>query len=270
MKRYYVMLYLLCLLVAVVYAIIQIVSDQHLVAWVMVLLASAPMLVFMLAIGIFQTPRTREHLYPELALAIAGVIGAVLTGYMPAILLSLLLGVVGIVLYDFWYSVLGRNTELLKEGNYLPSFVLDTVDGAVVSSEALTATPRVWMLIRGNWCPLCMAQVKELAASYRELNALGVEVTVITPQPSTQTQKLADKFDVPIEFFVDKNSAAANILGLIHEGGVPAGMMGYGEDTVYPTVLITDKDGKLLYSDQTQNYRVRPEPEEFMKVFAEQ
>ncbi len=266
MKRYFVIPYLLSLFVVTIFSIIKIVAGEHAVAWVMVLLASVPMLVFMLIIGIFQTARTREHLYPELMLACVGVAGACYTGYLPAIMICGVFGVLGILLYDYWYSSLERETELLKEGNYLPSFVLDTVDGALVSSEALTITPRVWLFIRGNWCPLCVAQVKELAASYRELNSLGVEVTVITPQPSKETQKLAQKFDVPIEFFVDKNSVAADILGLVHKDGVPAGMMGYGEDTVYPTVLITDSEGKILYSDQTQNYRVRPEPEEFIKI----
>jgi hypothetical protein len=31
-------------------------------------------------------------------------------------------------------------------------------------------------------------------------------------------------------------------------------------------VIITDKEGKIIYSDFTTNYRVRPEPDEFIKV----
>ena len=270
MKRYFVLPYLLSLLIVTVYSIVKIVAAEHIVAWAMVLLASLPMFVFLMAIGIFQQARTREHLYPELVLAIIAVIGAGYAGHYPALLLCLVFGVIGVALYDFWYSPLDRETELLKEGKYLPAFVLDTVDGQVVSSADLTATPRVWLFIRGNWCPLCVAQVKELAASYRKLKEKGVDVTVITPQPSEQTRKLAEKFDVPIEFYVDRNGAAADILGLVHVGGVPAGMVGYGEDTVYPTVLITDDKGKILYSDQTANYRVRPEPEAFMRILNEQ
>ena len=55
------------------------------------------------------------------------------------------------------------------------------------------------------------------------------------------------------------------------ENGLPAGMeiLGYDKDTVYPTVLITDADGRIIYSDLTNNYRIRPEPEEFIKLLNE-
>jgi len=33
-----------------------------------------------------------------------------------------------------------------------------------------------------------------------------------------------------------------------------------------PTVIITDEDGKFLFSDETDNYRVRPEPELFLEI----
>jgi hypothetical protein len=40
----------------------------------------------------------------------------------------------------------------------------------------------------------------------------------------------------------------------------------WGSDTVLPTVIIADADGRILYSDQTDNYRVRPDPEIFLRV----
>ncbi len=46
--------------------------------------------------------------------------------------------------------------------------------------------------------------------------------------------------------------------------------LGYNKDTVIPTVIITDKDGKLIYVDLTDNYRVRPEPEIFIKIIDDQ
>ena len=33
-----------------------------------------------------------------------------------------------------------------------------------------------------------------------------------------------------------------------------------------PTILITDAGGKLIFADLTDNYRVRPEPETFLKI----
>jgi hypothetical protein len=35
---------------------------------------------------------------------------------------------------------------------------------------------------------------------------------------------------------------------------------------VLPTALFINAEGAIVYSDQTSNYRVRPEPEEYLRV----
>lgn len=54
------------------------------------------------------------------------------------------------------------------------------------------------------------------------------------------------------------------------KNGLPFGMqlLGYDSDTVMPTVIITDDEGKIIFADLTDNYRVRPEPETFMRVLS--
>ncbi len=111
-----------------------------------------------------------------------------------------------------------------------------------------------------------MAQIKEIATRYRELSALGAKIILIAPQPEQKTRSLADKFDVPFIFMTDIDNRAAQALGIEMKNGLPAGMemLGYDKDTVYPTVIITDTDGRIIYSDFTNNYRIRPEPDEFI------
>ena len=124
------------------------------------------------------------------------------------------------------------------------------------------------MFFRGNWCPLCMCQVKEITKQYRELAELGVRVALISPQPHHNAQLLSARFDVDFDFLVDPGARAAKTLGIFHANGVPAGLelLGYARDTVLPTVVVADREGKILFSDQTDNYRVRPEPSTFMSV----
>jgi hypothetical protein len=45
--------------------------------------------------------------------------------------------------------------------------------------------------------------------------------------------------------------------------------LGYDSETVLPTVIITDAGGKVLWSHQTDNYRVRPEPSLYLQVLRE-
>ena len=61
---------------------------------------------------------------------------------------------------------------------------------------------------------------------------------------------------------------AARQLGLDWQHGLPAGMqvLGYASETVLPTVVVIDAEGTILLADQTDNYRVRPEPGMFIDV----
>ena len=58
------------------------------------------------------------------------------------------------------------------------------------------------------------------------------------------------------------------VTGIASSSGIPAGMeiLGYDSETVMPTVLLTDTGGTIVYSHQTDNYRVRPEPGTFLEV----
>ena len=70
------------------------------------------------------------------------------------------------------------------------------------------------------------------------------------------------------EFLVDAGNKAANELGIAMKDGVPLGigLQGYDSDTVLPTVVITDGAGKIIFLDETDNYRVRPEPKTFFEA----
>jgi peroxiredoxin len=98
------------------------------------------------------------------------------------------------------------------------------------------------------------------------LEAQGVAIKVVTPQPEKDTRELAKRFKVPMQFYIDSDNGAAQLLGIVHRDGVPAGMPGYGTDTVFPTVLMCDDRGDIIFSDQTNNYRDRPSPELYLNV----
>lgn len=234
-------------------------------AWVGAMLAIAPFVFFILSLAVWKRARTGRHQAALLALAFVGT--ALSFGFYesPASWFALGLGLVPSLLYVYWYSVLDRSrSKGLVVGASLPAFELTDYEG-----RAVPRTPgkhALYMFVRGNWCPLCMAQVREVAEQYRELEARGVEVFLITPQPEKNTRELADRFDVPMRFCVDAENRIARQLGIDHVGGVAFMMepLGYGQDTVLPTVLIADPAGTIVFVDLTDNYRVRPEPSTFL------
>ena len=70
---------------------------------------------------------------------------------------------------------------------------------------------------------------------------------------------------------VDANNQVAQQLGIFAKNGLPLGLQvfGYENDTVLPTVLITDATGKIIFADLTDNYRMRPEPATFLAILDE-
>lgn len=243
--------------------------------WFGAMFTAMPILMFFGRAMIFKSiPRTSAH-FPlltfmaviGLALAVVNFIQSSMTH--PQALFAASIGFAGYMLYNFWFSKLGRERDpLLQQGQLLPSFTALDVTGETFFSESLKGKPAVLLFFRGNWCPLCMAQIKEVAAKYRELARHGVTVALISPQPEKNTQELAARFDVPFLFLTDKENKAARTLGIEMKNGLPAGMemLGYDKDTVLPTVIVTDASGRILYSDETNNYRIRPEPDEYIKV----
>lgn len=176
----------------------------------------------------------------------------------------------GTLVYLRWYSKFHRQLSAsIQPGADMPAFSLETLDGERMNrDDVLAGKATVLMFVRGNWCPLCVGQVKELAEEYRTLAEVGAQVIVVSSQPASKSQKLAWRVKAPIQFLLDKDNQAAQTLGILHKKGAFAGteLLGYEADVAYPTSLIINAAGRIIYSDQTDNYRLRPEPAEFMQV----
>ncbi|MBA2765279.1 MAG: peroxiredoxin family protein [Thermoleophilaceae bacterium] len=167
------------------------------------------------------------------------------------------------VAYARWYSRLDRDpSPALELGTILPADLPFSEHGrGPITANDLLGRPTVLMFYRGNWCPLCMAQIGEIAERWREVEALGAQVALVSPQHDDQTRALAARHDVSFRYLRDEDLRAAERLGIVHPNGTPAGIVGYDGDTVLPTVVITDAEGRIVYADQTDNYRVRPTPD---------
>jgi len=233
--------------------------------WLGVPLAWLPVLGYFGYLLLARPSTHTRNLWPLYAVALAGVAISAPAG-IPAVALALV-GLGGILLYSYVYSRQHVPTGGIRVDEPLPAFPLQRTDGTATSSTELTDRPHVIMFYRGNWCPFCMVQVRELAEQYRELDRRGVGVALISAQRAKDTVELATKFDIPMQFFVDVDGAAARALDLVQVGGVPAiYSAGTNGDTTVPTVVITDARGTVLWVDSSDNHRIRPEPTVFLEV----
>ncbi len=273
LKSIFVSTYMTAAMVIMVIAGRSLWNTGDYLTWGGVLLVTVPFIMVLSWIMVFKNiARTSAHFPVLVALATAGLVFSV-WGYLqsgnPEAPLLALLGWTGFIVYVYWYSSFGdRSSKSLEAGQSLPAFDVRNVADEVISSASLLDKPTIWIFYRGNWCPLCMAQIKELVAEYQQIHELGVRVALISPQPHKFTIGTARKFNVPFYFLTDEGNGAARMLGIAHDDGLPMGMqvLGYDSETVMPTVIITAAGGQILWSHQTDNYRVRPEPSVYLRV----
>ncbi len=239
------------------------------------LLVTAPMLLFLGRVFLTDVARTDRHLIPYTIVVGIGLLislyGWITEASFGLLQLLSILSVIGYGLYVWWYSIFpNRDNANLAAGASLANFSLEDGDGNTVTSKSFLGAKNIFLFYRGNWCPLCMTQIKEIAAKYKELEAKGIQTNLISPQPHKLTKSLAKKFDVGFNFLVDKDNKVAKAFNIFAKNGLPMGLqvLGYDSDTVMPTIILTDEKGKIVYSDLTTNYRMRPEPEEFLKYFS--
>ena len=260
-------------------AIMIYVSDTNPI-WIGSLLATLPLpfllMVMTNAFGITRTSKSLplNHLLSFTGLGIVGYTlhgagGPHTVGDYVALAMGLL-GVISLLWYVWVFTPYGRlKSAAITKGQTLPELSFHHLDGAKGSSTSFNGAKTLIVFFRANWCPFCMNQLKEVLAQAERLAKLGVKVKFISNQGMERNTELAAKLDLPEHFEIlqDEGLAAAKALGIEDIGGSPAGMPGYPADTVMATVIALDEAGKVIFGDETDNYRVRPHPDTFLPVF---
>lgn len=268
LKQLFILPFLIALVIASGHALFSIIAGNGSLAWWSVIVACGPMLGFMIYLAKADVVATSRNMPVQLVASITGAAMAIVAFDLVPSLYTLIIGFIGTLLYIFWYSRLSRTESVaLAVGKELPEFEFFDHNGAVVNSRTFIGGPTIYLFYRGSWCPLCVAHVKATAEEYQNLDQLGVQTVLLSPQSQEDTRRIAEEFSVPFIFGFDKELSAARQLGIVHEYGVPPGLGGAnGAHTVFPTVVITDSTGKIIWLDQTDNYRVRAEPALFLNA----
>ncbi|MCF8258978.1 MAG: peroxiredoxin family protein [Flavobacteriales bacterium] len=247
----------------------------NLTIWVSVFAASAQVAVYFAWLYLTKVPRTSPGLMGFtvgiFAVTIYGVFASYDQQSPSAGPLLAFLVMVGWMGYVTWYSDLGdRSADRIVEGKKLPTIQLETMEGVKIGSDDWAGQKRLVIFYRGNWCPICTAQIGELTGFRTRFEELGVRITLISPQPQAKSHELAQREGMDFDFLSDPDNVAAKKLGILHEWGLPAGfeMFGYDRDVPKPTTFAIDGKGKVVYADLTTNYRVRPLPQEILKALS--
>lgn len=272
MKRWFISLYLFMLAALLVVALYGFTLPVPATAPAGLLLATGAPLTFFFWLATARPARTEPH--PVIVSVLSGL-GAVLA--MMAVyrfgddhqpfLIGSVLALAGWLAYVTWYSRQPAPDGAPVPGEKLPEFELADPDGNAVTTDALAGRPAVLVFYRGNWCPLCVAQIHELAAAWRKVARVGAKLWFISNQPHNFTREIAGRFAIPADFLHDPGNRAARHLGIEAPGATPGGLevLGYPVDAALPTVIVVDDQRIVRFIEVADNYRLRPDPETYLK-----
>ena len=239
--------------------------------WLAITVTAGQVVIYFARLYLVQVPRTSPGLAGFSVGIFAATLYSVYTSYQlqvaSAAPLFAFVSLCGWLAYVSWYSELGdRSKDRIKLGKRLTDIPLEDYDGNKLSSADWKGQKRLVIFYRGNWCPICTAQVNELGKFDKQFKELGVRITLISPQSHEKSRKHAKKVGMDYDFLVDVDNQAAKKLGILHEHGVPKGfeVLGYETNVPKPTTFVLDESGKVVFADLTENYRIRTRPEDII------
>ncbi len=104
-----------------------------------------------------------------------------------------------------------------RPGEPMPEFVLPDSDGHLVSLAALLEQGMVVVSFnRGHWCPYCQLNVDALAKAAPEIQALGGQVAVISPETQSYTKAMKDYTKAPFPILTDMDGGYALETNLLY------------------------------------------------------
>jgi peroxiredoxin len=185
----------------------------------------------------------REQLVMIAALVLAvagfvlrpGVAGYVLGGIaiIPALLFLLATSTSG----------LPQQAPAVAIGQPAPDFSLTDADGQPFRLSALAGSPVLLKFYRGYWCPYCVGELAQLDRYAADFAALGVKLVALSSDRVDELAPFRRKYDWAIRLQSRKFTPRR----------------GPFRDLAIPTTILIDRDGRVLWIEQTPDFRVRPQ-----------
>ena len=106
-----------------------------------------------------------------------------------------------------------------------------------------------------------MAELQGLGAALSEAEKAGVEIVAVSPDPNEHSQQLAERLRLGYRFVADPDLAVTRRYGLVHARGGQQ-----GEDVPRPTTVVLDRAGVVRWLWVSDNFQVRPDPNEVLRA----
>ena len=180
-------------------------------------------------------------------------------------------------LQDFQKLVISNASDVkgLKVGEKAPDFVLPNAFGKAISlSDCLKSGPVILKFYRGEWCPICNLDLREIQQYVNKFNKFNTRVLAISPQKPDDALSITQKNELGFEVLSDSNQEVIMAYKLqfdpgndYHQRRDLSVLNGDGSITLpVPATFVINKDFTVISSHVDANYTERMSLVEIIKI----
>jgi peroxiredoxin len=183
-------------------------------------------------------------------------------------------------LQDFQKLVVNNATHVkgLKMGDTAPDFTLPNAFGQNISlSKVIESGIVILKFYRGEWCPICNLDLREIQKYLPEIKSYGATLLAISPQKPDDALTISQKNELGFDVLSDEKQEVIKLYNLQFDPGEDYHnrrdltlLNGDGSKTLpVPATYIIDTKQKIVMGHVEPDYTQRMKPEEILKVLKE-
>lgn len=163
----------------------------------------------------------------------------------------------------------------LSVGDKVPDFTLPNAVGKpVLLSTCLKFGTVIIKFYRGEWCPICNLDLREIQKHLTEIKSYGASVLAISPQKPDDAMTMSQKNDLQFEVLSDADQQVIRAFNLQFDPGENyhkrrdlTVLNGDGSKTLpVPATFIVNQNGVIEAAHVEPNYTERMSPEMILNV----
>ena len=180
-------------------------------------------------------------------------------------------------LEDFQKLVIANASHVkgLSVGDRAPDFILPNAFGRKISlSESLKSGVVIVKFYRGEWCPICNLDLREIQKHIQQIKSLGASLLAISPQKPDDALTITEKNDLKFEVLSDIDQKVIKAYNLQFDPGEDYHhrrdltlLNGDGSKFLpVPATFIINSDFIIEAAHVDANYTERMSPNQILKV----
>ena len=168
-----------------------------------------------------------------------------------------------------------KHVKGLKAGEKAPDFVLPNALGKYVSlADFLRVGPVILKFYRGEWCPICNLDLRNLQKIMPKIKSLGATLLAVSPQKPDNALTMKEKNRLDFEVLSDKDQSVIKLYNLQFDPGEDYHKRRdltilNGDKSLFlpvPATFIINPEFKIEAAHVDPDYTTRMEPEAILDV----